>query len=165
MLALSTGILSNPTPGAFVTSEYRSAARPGHMGIDLGAPMGAPIYSAGAGAIVRSGWNGGYGNFIAMDHGGGLSSTYAHMSQIIARAGQTVAARALIGRVGSTGDSTGPHLHFEVLQNGGYLNPRSMVQFDQGGMLQPGWSGCLQRHGPTGAGVHPAAARQDHQRA
>ena len=135
-----TGVLSTPLPGSVVTSEFRGPGRPNHMGIDLGAPMGTPIYAAGAGAITMSGWNGGYGNYIRMDHGGGLNTAYGHMSQIIARAGQTVAARALIGLVGSTGDSTGPHLHFEVLQNGSYLNPRSMVAFDQGGYLQPGWS-------------------------
>ena len=135
-----TGVLSTPLPGAVVTSEFMGPGRPDHMGIDLGAPLGTPIYAAGAGAITMSGWNGGYGNYIRMDHGGGLNTAYGHMEQIIARAGQTVAARALIGLVGSTGDSTGPHLHFEVLQGGGYINPRAMVAFDQGGMLQPGWS-------------------------
>lgn len=134
------GFLARPLSGYAVTSEFRGPGRPNHMGIDLGAPMGTPVLAAAAGRVTRAGWNGGYGNFVAIDHGAGLSTTYAHMASIAAQAGQIIAQRGLVGTVGSTGDSTGPHLHFEVLQGGAHVNPRSMVQFDDGGFLEPGWS-------------------------
>jgi murein DD-endopeptidase MepM/ murein hydrolase activator NlpD len=135
-----TGIISRPLMSYAVTSEYGPRWGSFHAGIDLGAPGGTPIYAAAAGKIMQAGWNDGYGNYILMDHGGGLGTSYGHMSSIVAQAGQIVAAQALIGRVGTTGDSTGDHLHFEVLQNGNRVNPRGFAQFDSGGWLKPGWS-------------------------
>ena len=136
-----TGELARPVAG-MVTSEFGPRWGTHHAGIDIGAPMGTPIFSAAAGKVMQAsvGWNGGYGNMVQLDHGGGLGTIYAHMSAVSARLGDVVTRMQMIGRVGSTGDSTGAHLHFEVLRNGTKVNPRSMVQFDSGGMLEPGWS-------------------------
>jgi len=135
-----------------VTSEYGMRVSPTqggapvlHAGIDLGDPEGTPVLAAAAGQIARAGWNDGYGNFIQIDHGGGLATEYGHMSAINAAAGQIVAMGDIIGAVGSTGDSTGAHLHFNTLTNGRYEDPRSFMaarglQFDSGGYLPRGWS-------------------------
>lgn len=96
-----------------------------HTGIDIGAPTGTPIHAAGNGMVVSTGWRGGYGNCIIVDHGNGRATLYAHCSSISARSGQVVKAGQTIGRVGSTGFSTGPHLHWEVRINGRPVNPLS----------------------------------------
>jgi murein DD-endopeptidase MepM/ murein hydrolase activator NlpD len=136
------------TPGAIgyplnpwvVTSEFGMRGGVPHQGIDLGAPLGQAVMAAAAGSVARSGWYGGYGNSIMLDHGGGLATTYSHLSDLIATAGQIVSAGEVIGRVGSTGDSTGPHLHFETLSGGGFVNPREFLAFDRGGYLPTGVS-------------------------
>jgi murein DD-endopeptidase MepM/ murein hydrolase activator NlpD len=94
-----------------------------HEGIDIAAPTGAPIFSAAAGTVIYAGWLGGYGNLVVVDHGGGVSTAYAHMSSIASGTGQSVAQGQVIGYVGSTGHSTGPHLHFEVRINGQAVDP------------------------------------------
>lgn len=95
-----------------------------HTGIDIGAPMGAPIYAPTDGVVYSAGYNsGGYGNLTVIEHGGGLSTVYAHQSSILVSAGQAVARGQVIGYVGSTGHSTGPHLHFEVRINGSPVDP------------------------------------------
>jgi murein DD-endopeptidase MepM/ murein hydrolase activator NlpD len=94
-----------------------------HEGIDLGAAYGTPIAAAGAGTVIYAGWLGGYGNLTVIDHGGGLSTAYGHQSQIGVSVGQPVAQGQIIGNVGSTGHSTGPHLHFEVRVNGQAVDP------------------------------------------
>jgi len=99
-----------------------------HEGIDIGAASGTPIRAAAAGTVIHAGWLGGYGNLVVIDHGGGLATAYAHQSSIAAGSGAFVAQGQVIGYVGSTGHSTGPHLHFEVRVNGvpedplGYLS-------------------------------------------
>lgn len=98
---------------------YRSC----HTGVDMGAPSGTPIRSAAAGVVVAVNSGGPYGNHVIISHGGGLSSMYAHMSRAGVRAGQSVSAGEVIGYVGSTGYSTGPHLHFEIHVNGQPYNP------------------------------------------
>jgi murein DD-endopeptidase MepM/ murein hydrolase activator NlpD len=114
---------------------------PGHTGQDLPAAYGTPVFAAAAGviskaaALVTS-----YGKNIFIDHPGGYQTRYAHMAQLLAGTGQSVGAGALIGRVDSTGNSTGNHLHFEVRRFGTILNPRSVVGFDNGGVLPPGLS-------------------------
>jgi murein DD-endopeptidase MepM/ murein hydrolase activator NlpD len=94
-----------------------------HEGIDLGAAYGTPIAAAGSGTVIYAGWLGGYGNLTVIDHGGGLATAYGHQSQIAVSVGQQVARGETIGYVGSTGHSTGPHLHFEVRVNGEPVDP------------------------------------------
>jgi murein DD-endopeptidase MepM/ murein hydrolase activator NlpD len=107
-----------------VTSEYGSRWGRMHEGIDIGAGSGTPIHAAKAGTVVFSGTMNGYGNVIIVDHGGGFSTLYAHQSRRAAADGQEVGQGDVIGYVGSTGHSTGPHLHFETRVNGNPQNPR-----------------------------------------
>ena len=94
-----------------------------HAGIDFGAGWGSPIVAAADGQVVRSGWAGGYGRQVRIFHGGGMVTSYSHMSEIVAAPGSFVRRGQLIGYVGSSGLSTGPHLHYEVLRNGTPVNP------------------------------------------
>ncbi len=94
-----------------------------HTGIDIAAPEGAPVFAADSGVVRFAGKNGGYGYFILIDHGGTYSTAYGHLSKIDVYVGQKVSRGQLIGRVGSTGFSTGPHLHFEVRIRGKHTNP------------------------------------------
>jgi murein DD-endopeptidase MepM/ murein hydrolase activator NlpD len=97
-----------------------------HAGVDIGASWGSPIVAAGDGQVVRAGWAGGYGRQVRIAHAGGLVSSYSHMSQIVAEPGSLVHAGQLIGYVGSSGLSTGPHVHYEVLAGGRPVNPLSV---------------------------------------
>jgi murein DD-endopeptidase MepM/ murein hydrolase activator NlpD len=97
-----------------------------HAGLDIGASWGSPIVAAGDGQIVSAGWAGGYGRQVRIAHAGGLISSYSHMSQIVAAPGSFVHAGQLIGYVGSSGLSTGPHVHYEVLAGGRPVNPLSV---------------------------------------
>ncbi len=99
-----------------------------HAGLDFKGPLGAPIYAAAPGRIAFAGVKQGYGNCIEIDHGNGLMTRYAHMSAFRARLGQPVAAGAVIGAIGNTGRSTGPHLHFEVRLNDTAINPRPFLE-------------------------------------
>jgi murein DD-endopeptidase MepM/ murein hydrolase activator NlpD len=94
-----------------------------HAGLDIGAGWGSPIVAAADGQVVGAGWGGGYGREVQIAHGGGVTSIYGHMSGIVAQPGSYVRAGQLIGYVGSSGLSTGPHLHFEVRQGGQPVNP------------------------------------------
>jgi murein DD-endopeptidase MepM/ murein hydrolase activator NlpD len=94
-----------------------------HSGVDVGAPRGTPIAATTDGVVIFSGRRGGYGNTVIVDHGGGLSSLYAHMSQISAGEGATVNRGDVVGLVGATGTATGNHLHFEIRHNGSATNP------------------------------------------
>lgn len=98
-----------------------------HAGQDIAAPSGSPIYAADTGVVASAGWRGGYGNAIVIDHGGGLATLYAHQSRLGVSAGQQVTRGQLIGYVGTTGYSTGPHLHFEVRENGTPVNPAAYL--------------------------------------
>lgn len=96
----------------------------GHLGIDIAAGEGAPIYAADSGVVVFSGWaTGGYGNMVMVDHGNGYQSVYAHLSNASASCGRSVGQGQIIGYSGSTGNSTGAHLHFEVRYLGGFVSP------------------------------------------
>jgi murein DD-endopeptidase MepM/ murein hydrolase activator NlpD len=97
-----------------------------HAGLDIGASWGTPIVAAADGEIAAAGWAGGYGREVRIVHGGGLMTLYGHMSEIVAQPGTFVHAGQLIGYVGSSGLSTGPHLHFEVRQNGTPVNPMTV---------------------------------------
>ena len=94
-----------------------------HEGVDLGVPEGTPIAAAAAGKVIVSGWQGGYGNLVVVDHGNGLATAYGHQSRTAVSVGQEVAQGSIIGYSGNTGHSTGPHLHFEVRVNGQATNP------------------------------------------
>ena len=95
-----------------------------HPGIDLAGPMGTPIYATADGIVLRAGWNaGGYGNLVEVDHGKGIATRYGHMSAILVSAGQHIVRGQQIGRMGSTGRSTGSHLHYEVRIDGRPVNP------------------------------------------
>jgi murein DD-endopeptidase MepM/ murein hydrolase activator NlpD len=94
-----------------------------HQGIDLAAPYGTPIVAASDGVVRFAGWHGGHGNFVQIAHAGGMGTGYGHMSRYVVHPGQSVRQGQLIGYVGSTGLSTGPHCHFEVYRGGHPINP------------------------------------------
>jgi len=94
-----------------------------HEGIDITCDTGTSVRAAGAGTVIYAGWLGGYGNLVVVDHGGGLSTAYAHNSSFAAAVGQSVAAGQVIAYSGSTGNSSGPHVHFEVRVNGSAVDP------------------------------------------
>jgi murein DD-endopeptidase MepM/ murein hydrolase activator NlpD len=108
--------LSTPSP---ITSPFGwrthpiTGSRRFHAGVDIGAPMGAPVVAAASGTIVSAGWQGGYGKTITIQHNGIQQTLYGHLSEVFVQPGQTIERGTVIGRVGSTGNSTGPHLHFE----------------------------------------------------
>jgi murein DD-endopeptidase MepM/ murein hydrolase activator NlpD len=98
-----------------------------HNGIDVAAPAGAPIHALAAGQVIFSGWKPGYGNTVIIRHEDGLESLYGHASKLLVHVGEWVAGHAPIGSVGSTGRSTGAHLHFEVRRDGQALNPDTVL--------------------------------------
>lgn len=100
-----------------------------HTGIDLSAPMMAPIYASKSGTVTRAGWSNGYGNLVVIDHGGGLSTYYAHNTSLIVKVGDVVSQGQQIAYCGSTGNSTGPHCHFEVRVNGTPQDPKRFLDF------------------------------------
>ena len=117
--ARGTGNFGWPVSG-HITQKFWSQ----HPGIDIGAGMGTPIYAADSGYIVSAGWsNVGYGNMILINHGNGFLTRYGHLSAFNVEVGDSVKKGQLIGRVGTTGNSTGPHLHFEIIKNGIHVNP------------------------------------------
>ena len=101
-----------------ITGELKN-----HNGMDIAANMGTTVYAADGGKVVLAEWYGGYGNCIMIDHGNGYKTLYGHLSYIGVKNGQTVTQGNTIGQVGSTGNSTGPHLHFEVYLNGSRIDP------------------------------------------
>jgi murein DD-endopeptidase MepM/ murein hydrolase activator NlpD len=122
------GALAWPVSGT-ITSPFGYRQNPFgggmefHQGLDIAAPMGTTITAAAGGTVIQAGWFGGYGNYIVIDHGGGMSTGYGHCSQIFVSVGQKVQKGQAIGAVGSTGASTGPHVHFEVRINGKPVDP------------------------------------------
>ena len=114
-----------PTNSHKITQYFRWR----HSGLDIGNKTGQPTYSSEAGRITKAGWSrGGYGYYIIIDHSGGLETLYAHLSKIYVKVGQNVARGQVIGAVGSTGRSTGPHLHFEVRVNNRRVNPLNYIR-------------------------------------
>ena len=123
------GGFRSPVPNGRLTSPFGSRFHPilhyvrMHTGLDIGAPFGSQIVAASGGQVILAGWSGGYGRSVRIDHGGGIGTVYGHMSGLTVTQGQRVAPGQLIGYVGSTGLSTGPHLHFEVRRGGVPVNP------------------------------------------
>ena len=138
MGALNAGLarIPNTMPASFdyissgfgVRSDPIEGGAAFHPGLDFKGPRGAPIYAAAAGTVSFAGVRSGYGNCVEISHGNGLVTRYAHMSRIEARLGEQVRAGTPIGKIGSTGRSTGPHLHFEVRINDRPVNPRPFLE-------------------------------------
>lgn len=128
---------ANPAPGRDITSRFGNRPDPFfgglamHAGIDFRAPTGTEIRTTGTGKVVAAGLSGGYGNMVEIDHGFGISTRYGHMSRVLVKVGDEVATGDVIGLSGSTGRSTGPHLHYEVRRNGDAVDP---MQFLNAGM-------------------------------
>ena len=112
----AAGYVSSPYGLRFDGTEF-------HQGIDIAADMGAPIVATADGVVTAAGWNGGYGNMVDVDHGGGIVTRYGHASALAVTVGQQVRRGEVIAYVGSTGRSTGPHVHYEVRVNGAPVNP------------------------------------------
>ena len=105
-----------------------TGVRSNHTGVDMACPTGTPIYSAMSGKVVYVGWSNIFGNYVIINHGNGYQSLYGHMSKTLCRTGKTVAQGEKIGLVGSTGYSTGPHLHFTVYKNGKLVDPMTLLK-------------------------------------
>lgn len=124
------GVLDWPVPGYYrISSPYGYRIHPilktkkMHTGIDIAAPSGATVIAANSGTVIYAGYYGGYGNTVIIDHGGQISTLYAHNSKLLVKEGDKVTKGQTVSKVGSTGLSTGPHLHFEVRKNGKHTNP------------------------------------------
>ena len=121
-----TGYFIRPTADYIITQEYH----PWHPGIDLAADVGTSVFAADGGTVVFAGWNPvGYGNLVVLDHGNGWRTYYAHLSTLFVGCGVWVPRGGILGEVGNTGNSTGPHLHFEMLRFGIAVNPAGYVRF------------------------------------
>jgi len=130
LLGGTGGTASAPLARAVVTSRFGALRAQGggggvraHAGVDLAAPQGSPVTAALDGRVSVAGWAGNYGQLVVVDHPGGTQTRYAHLSRIAVVAGQSVRRGELVGLVGSTGRSTGPHLHFELRQDGRAVDP------------------------------------------
>lgn len=123
-----------PVPGRQVGSGFGrridpiTGASARHTGLDFQAPVGTPIYAAAGGIVVTSSYHAAYGNMLEVDHGNGLLTRYAHASKLLVKRGDVIKRGDLIAKVGSTGRSTGPHLHFEVLVQGIHQDPRKFLR-------------------------------------
>ncbi|RWC91718.1 M23 family peptidase [Mesorhizobium sp. M00.F.Ca.ET.151.01.1.1] len=121
--------LANPAPGHSVTSPFGVRTDPLlgtaalHSGMDFRAPIGMAARVTAPGVVTKAGWNGGYGRMVEIDHGNGFATRYGHLSEIDVTVGEKVDAGAIIGKTGSSGRSTGPHLHYEVRHNGEAIDP------------------------------------------
>ena len=125
-------LMKTPVDGARLSSGFGMRKHPilgynvKHRGVDFAAPKGTPIYAAGDGIIEKKGWNGAYGKYIRIRHANNFKTAYAHLSKFNKTPGGRVKQRQIIGYVGSTGRSTGPHLHFEILKNNIRINPQKL---------------------------------------
>jgi murein DD-endopeptidase MepM/ murein hydrolase activator NlpD len=121
--------IANPAPGRPVSSGFGMRRDPllgmpaHHSGMDFRAPTGTPVRASGPGTVIAAGWNGGYGRMVEIDHGDGFTTRYAHLKAISVKQGQKVEAGTVLGKAGSSGRSTGPHLHYEIRRDGDALDP------------------------------------------
>ena len=122
------GKLQRPVAGGVVTSGFGSRWGKVHHGIDIALPQGSEIHAADNGNVYFAGTNGSYGNIVKIDHGNGMQTYYAHCSRLLVSAGQRVERGEQIALVGSTGRSTGPHLHFEVIINRNSIDPSGLIE-------------------------------------
>lgn len=127
-------LFAEPVRGYAINSKFglrRLGGEPGaraHKGVDIAAPKGTSVYASAEGRVVRIGYDPqGYGNFVEMRHPNGMTTLYAHMSRVDVGSGRAVSAGERVGLVGSTGYSTGPHLHFEVRRGGVQINPAKVI--------------------------------------
>jgi murein DD-endopeptidase MepM/ murein hydrolase activator NlpD len=121
--------LANPAPGHTVTSPFGVRTDPIigaaalHSGMDFRAPVGMSAVATAPGVVTRAGWNGGYGRMVEVDHGQGYATRYAHLSEVLVKVGDKLNAGDVVGKTGSSGRSTGPHLHYEIRHDGKAINP------------------------------------------
>ena len=129
--------IKNPVAGAKISSHFGSRRDPFlkrrafHSGMDFKARTGTRVYAAAKGKVIKAGWSGGYGRMVEIDHGNGTTTRYAHLSRISVKKGQHVSTDMSIGRVGSSGRSTGPHLHYEIRRYGKAVNPSRYINAGQ----------------------------------
>lgn len=125
--------IASPMPGAAMTSKFGRRRDPilgrwaHHSGLDFRGRRGTQVRATGAGTVVKAGWNGGYGRLVEIDHGQGITTRYAHMSKILVKRGDRIDAGTIIGLVGSSGRSTGPHLHYEVRHANRAVDPLTFI--------------------------------------
>lgn len=122
-----TGYFINPLPGSYVSSRFGSRSGGFHLGQDMAKASGSSIKAADGGTVTYAGWSGSYGYMIDIDHGGGFTTRYAHCSELFVSVGEKIYQGKVIAAVGSTGVSSGPHLHFEVRKYGSVVNPASYI--------------------------------------
>ena len=126
--------ISNPAPGRAISSTFGVRKDPFlgtpalHSGMDFSAPTGFPAKATAAGTVARAGWNGGYGRLVEIDHGNGLSTRFAHLSRIDVVEGRKVERGDIVGVVGSSGRSTGPHMHYEIRRDGEAVDPLRFIK-------------------------------------
>jgi len=130
IMPISSGDLTRVSSGFGWRIHPIFGVRRMHTGIDLSAPTGTPVLAAGNGVVTRAGWESGYGNTVRIDHGFNYVTLYAHLSRINVRVGQQVTRGEVIGLVGSTGTSMGPHLHYEVIYRGVPVDPQNFFFLD-----------------------------------
>ena len=142
-LQQDSSMLGSPVAGR-ITSGFGMRRHPilgyvrMHSGIDFAASWGSPIYAVNDGSVSYAGWHGGHGNYVRLNHGGGISTGYGHMSRLAVSSGMTVQRGQVIGYVGSTGLSTGPHLHYELYRGGLTIDPMSVRMLARRQTLDPG---------------------------
>lgn len=138
------GFLKTPLKFARLTSGFGNRLHPllgyqrAHMGVDYGAPVGTPVWSVGDGVVRQAGWNGGCGKSVTVRHRNGYETLYCHLSSVAVSAGKAVSQKQVIGAVGSTGLSTGPHLHYAVLRGGAFVNPLAL-KVPRDAPVKPAW--------------------------
>ncbi|QAY80490.1 M23 family metallopeptidase [Sphingosinicella sp. BN140058] len=130
---MSAAVLAQAmTSGFGARQDPINGRRANHAGVDIAAVTGTPVYATADGYVGRSRWAGGYGNLVEINHGNGYQTRFGHLSRRIVGEGQYVRRGALLGLIGSTGRSTGPHLHYEVRYNGAALDPTPFIRAFKG---------------------------------